>query len=86
MYLVCLFLIDRAHRFAHIAVYGVEQNEVSEYVPDSLHKIPKGNLYLYSSLLFVLNVKHQSLLKWQEMFELVDFQVFLTKCHLILIK
>lgn len=56
-------LIDRTHRFAHVAVYGVEQNEASKYVPNTLHKIPKGNLYLYSSVLFVLSGKHQSLVK-----------------------
>lgn len=57
MYLVSLFLIDRAHRIAHIAVYGVEQNEGSEYVPNSLHKIPKGNLYFYSSFIICFKCK-----------------------------
>ncbi|KAF4115306.1 hypothetical protein G5714_002795 [Onychostoma macrolepis] len=36
-------MAQRTHSFAHVAVYGVEQNEASKYVPNTLHKIPKDS-------------------------------------------
>jgi len=76
-------LIDRANRFAHVAVYGVEQNEGAKSVPNSLHKIPKGNVYLYYSLLPVLNVKHQSLPKFQKLLEFSGISHKISCLHLI---